>query len=162
MTFTRQNYRQSSKGNLYNKIEYALFMLVAILIVIAVWAFYIFILNRTEYLWFSIIIFIILLMGLICILKLAPLEYKSYSYNFDEKGITVVQGVLFKSKQFLPYNSIQDVTIEKGPILSKLKLTNVHVRGINRHIVIFAVEEKLGEEIKENILKERSKYNIEY
>lgn len=65
-------------------------------------------------------------------------------------------------KEFLPYNTIQDVTLEKGPILSKLNLANIKIKGINSVLIIDTIDEELAEEIKENILKERSLYNVEY
>ena len=76
--------------------------------------------------------------------------------------MSLVRGVFFKVKEFLPYNTIQDVTLEKGPILSKLNLVNIKIKGINSVLTIDTIDEELAEEIKENILKERSLYNVEY
>lgn len=62
----------------------------------------------------------------------------------------------------MPYNTIQDVTIHMGPILNKFKLANIKITGIYSKLSInyFSIEE--AEKLKEKILFERSKYNIEY
>ena len=135
----------------------------AILTVLGIVSFRFFVLGKQlEYLLFSIIIGLIFIVGGICIWKIVPLKYENYSYSFDKEGITLVRGVFFKVKEFLPYNTIQDVTLEKGPILSKLNLANIKIKGINSVLTIDAIDEELAEEIKENILKERSLYNVEY
>ena len=135
----------------------------AILTVLGIVSFRFFVLGKQlEYLLFSIIIGLIFIVGGICIWKIVPLKYENYSYSFDKEGITLVRGVFFKVKEFLPYNTIQDVTLEKGPILSKLNLANIKIKGINSVLTIDTIDEELAEEIKENILKERSLYNVEY
>ena len=58
-------------------------------------------------------------------LVIPPLVIRNYSYEIDEMGVFRVEGVLFKSKKTLPYNTIQDVTINTGPILNKFKLANM-------------------------------------
>ena len=49
-----------------------------------------------------------------------------------------------------------------GPILNKFKLANIKITGIYSKLSInyFSIEE--AEKLKEKILSERSKYNIEY
>jgi len=93
---------------------------------------------------------------------LLPLVIRNYSYEVDEMGVSKVEGILYKNKKKLPYNTIQDVTIHMGPILNKFKLANIKITGIysNLSINYFSIEE--AEKLKEKILSERSKYNIEY
>ena len=93
---------------------------------------------------------------------LPPLVIRNYSYEVDEMGVSKVGGILYKSKKKLPYNTIQDVTIHMGPILNKFKLANIKITGIYSKLSInyFSIEE--AEKLKEKILFERSKYNIEY
>ena len=137
--------------------------MVATSIVLGIAGFRFFVLDKQlEYLIFSIIIGIIFIIGGVCIWKIIPLKYENYSYSFDKEGVSLVRGVFFKVKEFLPYNTIQDVTLEKGPILSKLNLANIKIKGINSVLTIDTIDEELAEEIKENILKERSLYNVEY
>ena len=161
--FKKERYILPEKAKFYYKLDYLLRTIMAILTVLGIVSFRFFVLGKQlEYLLFSIIIGIIFIVGGICIWKIVPLKYENYSYSFDKEGITLVRGVFFKVKEFLPYNTIQDVTLEKGPILSKLNLANIKIKGINSVLTIDTIDEELAEEIKENILKERSLYNVEY
>ena len=161
--FKKERYILPEKAKFYYKLDYLLRTIMAILIVLGIVSFRFFVLGKQlEYLLFSIIIGLIFIVGGICIWKIVPLKYENYSYSFDKEGITLVRGVFFKVKEFLPYNTIQDVTLEKGPILSKLNLANIKIKGINSVLTIDTIDEELAEEIKENILKERSLYNVEY
>ena len=161
--FKKERYILPEKAKFYYKLDYLLRTIMAILTVLGIVSFRFFVLGKQlEYLLFSIIIGIIFIVGGICIWKIVPLKYENYSYSFDKEGITLVRGVFFKVKEFLPYNTIQDVTLEKAPILSKLNLANIKIKGINSALTIDTIDEELSEEIKENILKERSLYNVEY
>jgi membrane-flanked domain-containing protein len=161
--FKKERYILPEKAKFYYKLDYLLRTIMAILTVLGIVSFRFFVLEKKlEYLLFSIIIGLIFIVGGICIWKIVPLKYENYSYSFDKEGITLVRGVFFKVKEFLPYNTIQDVTLEKGPILSKLNLANIKIKGINSVLTIDTIDEELAEEIKENILKERSLYNVEY
>ena len=161
--FKKERYILPEKAKFYYKLDYLLRTIMAILTVLGIVSFRFFVLGKQlEYLIFSIIIGIIFIVGGICIWKIVPLKYENYLYSFDKEGITLVRGVFFKVKEFLPYNTIQDVTLEKGPILSKLNLANIKIKGINSVLTIDTIDEELAEEIKENILKERSLYNVEY
>ena len=161
--FKKERYILPEKAKFYYKLDYLLRTIMAILTVLGIVSFRFFVLDKQlEYLLFSIIIGLIFIVGGICIWKIVPLKYENYSYSFDKEGITLVRGVFFKVKEFLPYNTIQDVTLEKGPILSKLNLANIKIKGINSVLTIDTIDEELAEEIKENILKERSLYNVEY
>lgn len=161
--FKKERYILPEKAKFYYKLDYLLRTIMAILTVLGIVSFRFFVLGKQlEYLLFSIIIGLIFIVGGICIWKIVPLKYENYSYSFDKEGITLVRGVFFKVKEFLPYNTIQDVTLEKGPILSKLNLANIKIKGINSVLTIDTIDEELAEEIKENILKESSLYNVEY
>ena len=161
--FKKERYILPEKAKFYYKLDYLLRTIMAILTVLGIVSFRFFVLGKQlEYLLFSSIVGIIFIIGGVCIWKIIPLKYENYSYSFDKEGITLVRGVFFKVKEFLPYNTIQDVTLEKGPILSKLNLANIKIKGINSVLTIDAIDEELAEEIKENILKERSLYNVEY
>ena len=152
--FKKERYILPEKAKFYYKLDYLLRTIMAILTVLGIVSFRFFVLGKQlEYLLFSIIIGIIFIVGGICIWKIVPLKYENYSYSFDKEGITLVRGVFFKVKEFLPYNTIQDVTLEKGPILSKLNLANIKIKGINSVLTIDTIDEELAEEIKENILK---------
>ena len=150
--FKKERYILPEKAKFYYKLDYLLRTIMAILTVLGIVSFRFFVLGKQlEYLLFFIIIGLIFIVGGICIWKIVPLKYENYSYSFDKEGITLVRGVFFKVKEFLPYNTIQDVTLEKGPILSKLNLANIKIKGINSVLTIDTIDEELAEEIKENI-----------
>ena len=150
--FKKERYILPEKAKFYYKLDYLLRTIMAILTVLGIVSFRFFVLGKQlEYLLFFIIIGLIFIVGGICIWKIVPLKYENYSYSFDKEGITLVRGVFFKVKEFLPYNTIQDVTLEKGPILSKLNLANIKIKGINSVLTIDTIDGELAEEIKENI-----------
>ena len=105
---------------------------------------------------------VILTIYAIVALVIPPLVIRNYSYEIDEMGVSEVEGVFFKSKKTLPFNTIQDVTINMGPILNKFKLANIQVTGIYSKLTINYLPIEEAEKLKEKILQERSKYNIEY
>ena len=118
--------------------------------------------TEINYKFLGLGILVILIMYAIVALVIPPLVIRNYSYEVDEMGVSKVEGILYKNKKKLPYNTIQDVTIHMGPILNKFKLANIKITGIysNLSINYFSIEE--AEKLKEKILSERSKYNIEY
>ena len=73
-------------------------------------------------------------------------------------GVSKVEGILYKNKKKLPYNTIQDVTIHMGPILNKFKLANIKITGIysNLSINYFSIEEAEKLKEKDFYLKEVS------
>ena len=105
---------------------------------------------------------VILTIYAIVALVIPPLVIRNYSYEIDEMGVSEVEGVFFKSKKTLPFNTIQDVTINTGPVLNKFKLANIQVSGIYSRLSIKYLPVEEAEKLKEKILQERSKYNIEY
>ena len=105
---------------------------------------------------------VILTIYAIVALVIPPLVIRNYSYEIDEMGVSEVEGVFFKSKKTIPFNTIQDVTINTGPILNKFKLANIQVTGIYSKLTINYLPIEEAEKLKGKILQERSKYNIEY
>ena len=105
---------------------------------------------------------VILTIYAIVALVIPPLVIRNYSYEIDEMGVSEVEGVFFKSKKTLPFNTIQDVTINTGPILNKFKLANIQVTGIYSKLTINYLPIEEAEKLKGKILQERSEYNIEY
>jgi len=118
--------------------------------------------TKINYTFLGLGILAIITIYAIVALIIPPLVIKNYSYEVDEMGVSEVEGVFFKSKKTLPFNTIQDVTINTGPILNKYKLANIQVTGIYSKLTINYLPIEKAEKLKEKILKERSKYNIEY
>ena len=118
--------------------------------------------TEINYKFLGLGILAILAMYVLVATVIPPLVYRNYSYEIDDMGVSRVEGVFFKSKKTLPYNTIQDVTINTGPILNKFKLANIQVTGIYSKLSIDCLPIEEAENLKGKILQERSKYNIEY
>ena len=118
--------------------------------------------TEINYKFLGLGILMILIIYSIVALVIPPLVIRNYSYEIDDMGVSEVEGVFFKSKKTLPYNTIQDVTVNTGPILNKFKLANIQVTGIYSKLSIDCLPIEEAEKLKEKILSERSKYNIEY
>ncbi|MDU6572985.1 MAG: PH domain-containing protein [Gemella haemolysans] len=118
--------------------------------------------TEINYTFLGLGILVILIIYSIVALVIPPLLIRNYSYEVDEMGVSRVEGVFFKNKKTLPYNTIQDVTINTGPILNKYKLANIQVTGIYSKLIVDYLPIEEAEKLKKKILKERSKYNIEY
>lgn len=155
--FKTSGHGLTKRAKLTFQIDYAFFTLVAVVLVSGVSIFF-----GLHWLIILAITLVIILIGAFFSLVLASFEYKNYFYDFDKLGVIVECGVLFKKREFIPYGIIQDVTLEKGPILRKLQLMDVIIRGVNNTLVISSLEEKVAESIKKYILEERSKHRIEY
>ena len=145
----------------YLRIHYGIYTIFFLLPVIGKCVFDYFT-DEINYKFLGLSILIIVVIYYMVASILLPLVIRNYSYEVDEMGVSKVGGILYKSKKKLPYNTIQDVTIHMGLILNKFKLANIKITGIYSKLSInyFSIEE--AEKLKEKILFERSKYNIEY
>jgi membrane-flanked domain-containing protein len=145
----------------YLRIHYGIYAIFLLLPVIGKCVFDYFT-DEINYKFLGLSILIIVVIYYMVASILLPLVIRNYSYEVDEMGVSKVGGILYKSKKKLPYNTIQDVTIHMGLILNKFKLANIKITGIYSKLSInyFSIEE--AEKLKEKILFERSKYNIEY
>ena len=150
-----------SRAVQYLRIHYGIYTTFLLLPVIGKCVFDYFT-DEINYKFLGLSILVIVVICFIVTSVIPPLVIRNYSYEVDETGVSEVEGVFFKSKKTLPYNTIQDVTIHMGPILNKFKLANIKITGIYSKLSInyFSIEE--AEKLKEKILFERSKYNIEY
>ena len=145
----------------YLRIHFGIYALVLLSFVISKSA-YDYFKTEINYKFLGLGILVILIIYALVALVIPPLVVRNYSYEVDEMGVSEVEGVFFKSKKTLPFNTIQDVTIHTGPVLNKFKLANIQVTGIYSKLSIDCLPIEEAEKLKERILKERSKYNIEY
>ena len=145
----------------YLRIHYGIYTIFLLLPVIGK-SVYDYFKSEINYKFLGLGILAILIIYAIVALAVPPLVIRNYSYEVDQMGVSEVEGVFFKSKKTLPFNTIQDVTINTGPILNKYKLANIQVTGIYSKLTINYLPIEEAEKLKEKILKERSKYNIEY
>ena len=159
--FEKKSCNLPSRSVQYIRIHYGIYALVLLSPVIGK-SVYDYFKSEINYKFLGLGILTILIIYAIVALAVPPLVIRNYSYEVDQMGVSEVEGVFFKSKKSLPFNTIQDVTINTGPILNKYKLANIQVTGIYSKLTINYLPIEEAEKVKEKILKERSKYNIEY
>ena len=159
--FEKKSCNLPSRSVQYIRIHYGIYALVLLSFVISKCV-YDYFKTEINYKFLGLGILVILIIYALVVLVISPLVIRNYSYEIDEMGVFRVEGVLFKSKKTLPYNTIQDVTINTGPILNMFKLANMQVTGIYSKLSINYLPIEEAEKLKEKILQERSKYNIEY
>ena len=145
----------------YIRIHYGIYALVLLSPVIGK-SVYDYFKTEINYKFLGLGILVVLTIYALVASVIPTLVIRNYSYEVDEMGVSEVEGVFFKSKKTLPYNTIQDVTINTGPILNKFKLANMQVMGIYSKLSINYLPVEEAEKLKEKVLQERSKYNIEY
>ena len=150
-----------SRAVQYLRIHYGIYTTFLLLPVIGKCVFDYFT-DEINYKFLGLSILVIVVICFIVTSVIPPLVIRNYSYEVDEMGVSEVEGVFFKSKKTLPYNTIQDVTINTGPILNKFNLANIQVTGIYSKLSINYLPIEEAEKLKEKILFERSRYNIEY
>lgn len=81
---------------------------------------------------------------LLCFILIMPaLRYQAYAWGYDEKRITVKQGVIFRQRVVIPVCQIQDLHRTQGPIMMMLKLSGVTIStaGSNFNISTLTTEE---------------------
>lgn len=159
--FEKKSCNLPSRSVQYIRIHYGIYALVLLSPVIGK-SVYDYFKTEINYRFLGLGILVILIIYAIVALAAPPLVLKNYSYEIDKMGVFRVEGVFFKSKKTLPFNTIQDVTINTGPILNKYKLANIQVTGIYSKLTINYLPIEEAEKLKGKILQERSKYNIEY
>ena len=159
--FGKKSCNLPSRSVQYIRIHFGIYALVLLSPVIGK-SIYDYFTTEINYKFLGLGILAILSIYVLVATVIPPLVLRNYSYEIDDMGVSRVEGVFFKSKKTLPYNTIQDVTINTGPILNKFKLANVQVTGIYSKLSIDCLPVEEAENLKEKILQERSKYNIEY
>ena len=159
--FEKKSCDLPSRSVQYIRIHYGIYTLVFLSPIIGK-SVYDYFKTEINYKFLGLGILAILTIYAIVALVIPPLVIRNYSYEVDETGVSEVEGVFFKSKKTLPFNTIQDVTIHTGPISKKFKLANIEIMGIYSKLSIDCLPIDEAEKLKEKILQERSKYNIEY
>ena len=159
--FEKKSCNLPEKSIQYLRIHFGIYAIVLLSFVISK-SVYDYFKTEINYKFIGLGILVILIIYALVALVIPPLVIRNYSYEIDEMGISEVEGVFFKSKKTLPFNTIQDVTIHTGPVLNKFKLANIQVTGIYSKLTIDYLPIEEAEKLKEKILLERSRYNIEY
>jgi len=63
----------------------------------------------------------------IIILVVLNLDYKNYSFTYDDKNIEIKQGIISKSQKTISYNTIQNININSGWLMRMFKIQKVEI-----------------------------------
>ncbi len=109
----------------------------------------------------NVILAVMLGVGIPTLLLLAltlimpALRFKMYEWGYDDKRITVKQGVIFRERVVIPICQIQDLHRTQGPIMMMLKLSGVTIStaGSNFDISTLTTAEadRMIEELESNL-----------
>ena len=70
---------------------------------------------------FGVVFFPVIFLPLFC-------KYQSLRYKFDEEGVSMSWGILFKREVYLTYRRVQDIHVSRGIIQRQLGLATVSVQ----------------------------------
>lgn len=77
---------------------------------------------------------VVLLLALTLIMP--ALRYKMYAWGYDDKRITVKEGVIFRKRVVIPICQIQDLHRTQGPLMLMLKLGGVTISTAGSNFTI--------------------------
>jgi len=122
----------------------------------------------------TIIIFVISIVLIIIGIIIAILEYKNYSYQFNEFDLIMRTGILDKKETIIPYRQIQDINIDR-PLFYQIfglsnitlkssgaeeageqKMTEINIEPIDKNIsneIQIMLERKIGVQVVEDEVK---------
>jgi len=64
---------------------------------------------------------------IIIIFIIIRLDYKNYSFTYNDKNIEIKQGIISKSQKTIPYNTIQNININSGLLMRMFKIQKVEI-----------------------------------
>ena len=88
---------------------------------------------------------------LILAIILPFLQYRYYSYGFDEKRIYIKKGIIFRHQIMIPICQIQDLHIEMGPIMLMFKIGAITISTAGCNHKIAGVNLKKAEKIVQEL-----------
>lgn len=65
---------------------------------------------------------------IVVVLPVLYFRYKTLRYTFDDEGISMRWGILFRREVSLTYTRIQDIHLTSGPLLRWFGLADIHVQ----------------------------------
>lgn len=104
----------------------------------------------------------LLLLYVLYVFFITKLERDSYSYSLTDTTLIIQEGVFFKSRTIIPYNIIQNIDIERGPIMRKYNFSNIKVSSIATTEVIKFIKDDIAEEIKKQLVDNKNRYKIKF
>jgi len=77
---------------------------------------------------YYIIVSLITVVGFPILMPLLYCKYRTLRYRFDDEGVSMSYGLLFRREIYLTYRRIQDIHVTRGIIQRKLGLATVSVQ----------------------------------
>lgn len=102
----------------------------------------------------EVITYAILTIEVIFLIAEPTIGYNNYKYRINEKSIEIVKGVFFVNREIVPIRRIQQISINKGPVLNLFKLANIHVVTSGSAMKIEYLPKEKAEIIVEKLWKE--------
>ena len=107
----------------------------------------------------TIVILILLIVSLVVLIVgiiIARLEYKNLTYTFEEFDLRMKKGILHRTENSIPYRQIQDVDIDRTPMLqlmglSKLTIITAGHEESTEHEKVEVIIEPIQKEVAEDI-----------
>lgn len=101
------------------------------------------------------IIMIFIPLCLLFVLIMYPTwAYNRYSYNYSERKIEIIRGVIFKHHIVVPVRQIQDLHLYEGPIMMLFKLKGVIISTAGSNYLIAGLDSNTAE----GMIKELEQY----
>jgi len=135
------------------------FIFLAIIIVLAIVARFVFLDWLENKLILDLALSIIVLLQLINTLLYPTLEYKQWSYEIDEDKVEFSQGIYIVKRTLIPTVRIQHLNISQGPINRPLGLANVNITTGGGSFTIPNLDKQEAENLS-SYLKETIQLNL--
>lgn len=88
--------------------------------------------------------------------------FNTYSYSILDEEIIIQSGFFNKNKSYIPYNIIQNVSINKGPIIDKFGYVHIEIKLISFLENIIYVKKENAEIIKRKIIENKNRYKLKF
>lgn len=86
----------------------------------------------------------------------------NYSYSINDEEIIIQEGYLSKEKTYIPYNIIQNVDINNGPIMRKYAYSHITIKVMSNEYHLKYIKNEIAEDIKNAILDNKNKYKFKF
>lgn len=96
--------------------------------------------------------------GFINLIVGPTIGYNNYRYRINEKSIEIMKGVFFVNREIVPIRRIQQVTVDKGPVLNMFNLANITVITAGSRLEIEYIPKEKADSIVEKLWKEVNEF----
>ena len=106
----------------------------------------------------EVITLLLILIGIVFLIAGPTIGYNNYRYRINEKSVEIVKGIFFISREIVPVRRIQQVSVEKGPVLNMFNLANITVVTAGSRLEIEYIPKEKADIIVEKLWKEVNEF----